>query len=105
MIMMIPYEPKLKDGVFAFTKKCFEKLGKNFEPEGRHECYNDIERHYVKFFCLVEGNRIVGTVALKKLHSMSKYTDAIKLYEKVGFKHIERYNDNQYADVFMKMEI
>ena len=39
------------------------------------------------------------------LDSMSKYTDAIKLYEKVGFKHIERYNDNQYADVFMKMEI
>ena len=147
-IKIVPYEPKLKDGVFAFTKKCFEKLGKNFEPEGRHECYNDIERHYVKFFCLVEGNRIVGTVALKKLDeytaelkslylaqelrgkglgkqlldkaimsarelgftsivldSMSKYTDAVKLYEKVGFKHIERYNDNQYADVFMKMEI
>ena len=147
-IKIVPYETKLKNGVFAFTKKCFEELGKNFEPEGRHECYNDIERHYVKFFCLVEGNRIVGTVALKKLDeytaelkslylvqelrgkglgkqlldkaimsarelgfvtlvldAMSKYTDALKLYEKAGFKPIERYNDNKYADVFMKKEI
>lgn len=147
-IKIVPYEPELKDSVFAFTQKCFEKLGKNFEPEGRHECYNDIERYYEKFFCLVEGNCIGGTVALKRLDehtaelkslylseelrgkglgkqlldkaimsarelgftsivldSMSKYTEALKLYKKAGFKHIDRYNDNAYADVFMKLDI
>ncbi|MCR5630043.1 GNAT family N-acetyltransferase [Eubacterium sp.] len=37
------------------------------------------------------------------LDSMSKYKEALKLYEKVGFIKTERYNDNQYADVFMKL--
>lgn len=37
------------------------------------------------------------------LDSMSKYKEAVKLYEKVGFIKTERYNDNQYADVFMKL--
>lgn len=37
------------------------------------------------------------------LDSMSKYKEAVKLYEKVCFIKTERYNDNQYADVFMKL--
>jgi len=36
------------------------------------------------------------------LDSMSKYTAALKLYEKYGFTHIARYNENQKADVFME---
>ena len=39
------------------------------------------------------------------LDSMSKYTAALKLYEKTGFKYISRFNDNIYADVFMKLEL
>ena len=38
------------------------------------------------------------------LDSMSSYSDALKLYEQYGFKHIERYNDNAYADIFMEYE-
>ncbi|MBR6483490.1 MAG: GNAT family N-acetyltransferase [Clostridiales bacterium] len=36
------------------------------------------------------------------LDSMSIYKDALKLYERYGFTHIERYNDNPYADIFME---
>ena len=36
------------------------------------------------------------------LDSMSKYKDALRLYENLGFRETERYNDNQYADVFME---
>ena len=39
------------------------------------------------------------------LDSMSQYKDALRLYEKCGFKDTERYNDNVYADVFMKLEL
>ena len=39
------------------------------------------------------------------LDSMSKYGSALRLYEKVGFVKTERYNDNQYADVFMKLTL
>ena len=36
------------------------------------------------------------------LDSVSAYSDALKLYEQYGFKHIARYNENNYADVFME---
>lgn len=39
------------------------------------------------------------------LDSMSQYKEALKLYERFGFKSYERYNDNQYADVFMRLDL
>ena len=38
------------------------------------------------------------------LDSMSQYTAALRLYEKAGFRQIERFNDNLYADVFMQLD-
>ena len=139
------YNASLKDAVFTFTDECFRSVGKVFEPDGRHAFYNDIEKNFDRFWCLVSGDQVLGTVAVKRLDettselkalylapelrvkgygykmldlavlfarekgykrivldSMSKYTAALKLYEKYGFTHIERYNDNQKADVFME---
>lgn len=39
------------------------------------------------------------------LDSMKQYEEARKLYEKCGFTDCDRYNDNAYADVFMKLEL
>ena len=148
MIDMIPYDASYKQRVFEFTGRCFEELGKKFEPSGRHAFYNDIENAFEAFYCLIDKDNVIGTVALKKideytvelkalyldssyrgkglgsrlintvideaknrgfksvvLDSMSQYKDALRLYEKCGFKDIERYNDNAYADVFMKLEL
>jgi ribosomal protein S18 acetylase RimI-like enzyme len=39
------------------------------------------------------------------LDSMKKYKDARNLYEQFGFKDTERYNGNEMADVFMKLDL
>ena len=144
--MIVEYKREYRQSVFDFTDNCFRELGKEFELDGRHYFYNDIEIYFDVFFCLVLDNKVVGTVGLKKINdvtaelkalyllkdlrgqgfgfklinsvidkakekgyklilldSMSKYKEAVKLYEKVGFIKTERYNDNQYADVFMKL--
>lgn len=148
MIELVSYDESYKQGVFAFTVRCFEELGKKFEPSGRHSFYNDIPNSFEVFFCLLDEGNVIGTVALKEideytvelkalyldsayrgkglgtllmkkaieeacgrgyksmvLDSMSKYNDALRLYEKCGFGHTERYNDNLYADVFMKLDL
>jgi len=145
---LVQYKEEYKQRVFDFTDRCFEELGKKFEPEGRHYFYNDIEKSFVSFYCLLDDEKLIGTVALKKiddytvelkalyldksyrgkhlgsrlinvaidearklgyksivLDSMSKYKDALRLYEKYGFKNTERFNDNIYADVFMKLDL
>lgn len=148
MIELISYDESYKQEVFAFTDRCFEELGKKFEPFGRHSFYNDIPNSFEVFYCLVDEGNVIGTVALKEideytvelkalyldsayrgqglgtrlmnkaieeaescgyksmvLDSMSQYTDALRLYKKAGFKDTERYNDNIYADVFMRLDL
>ena len=147
-ITLVPFNDSYKQRVFDFTDKCFEELGKKFEPSGRHSFYNDITNNFVVFYCLLDQDKLIGTVGLKKtdektvelkamyldqsyrgkglgrklmnkvideakrlgyksivLDSMSQYKSALKLYEKTGFKNTERYNDNNYADVFMRLEL
>ena len=147
-IMLVPYNESYKQKVFDFTDRCFEELGKKFEPDGRHDFYNNIGDNFVVFYCLIDQDKLIGTVALKKLgentvelkamyldrsyrgkglgrhlmdkivdeakrlgyksivlDSMSQYKDALRLYERTGFKNTERYNDNLYADVFMKLDL
>ena len=147
-IMLVPYNESYKQKVFDFTDKCFEELGKKFEPDGRHDFYNNIGDNFVVFYCLFDQDKLIGTVALKKLDentvelkamyldrsyrgkglgrrlmnkivdeakrlgyksivldSMSQYKDALRLYERTGFQNTERYNDNLYADVFMKLNL
>ena len=147
-IVLVPYNESYKQKVFDFTDKCFEELGKKFEPDGRHDFYNNIGDNFVVFYCLFDQDKLIGTVALKKLDentvelkamyldrsyrgkglgrrlmnkivdeakrlgyksivldSMSQYKDALRLYESTGFQNTERYNDNLYADVFMKLDL
>ena len=147
-IDLVVYDASYKQRVFDFTDRCFEELGKEFEPEGRHYFYNDIANAFEAFYCLVDEEKVIGTVALNKidaytvelkalyldkayrgqhlgtrlikaaideanargfkfmvLDSMSKYKEALRLYEKCGFRNTERFNDNVYADVFMKLEL
>ena len=45
-VRLVPYSESLKESLFVFTDRCFEELGKKFEPDGRHgfrriERYND----------------------------------------------------------------
>lgn len=50
-------------------------------------------------FAKIKGfNRIV-------LDTISTYQKAIRLYNGLGFVSIERYNDNQKADVFMALDL
>ena len=139
------YNDSMKEAVFEFTDECFRSVGKEFEPAGRHSDYNDIRKKFDRFWCLLSDEKVLGTVAVKRLDettselkalylspelrgkgygyklldlavlfakekgykkivldSMSKYTAALKLYEKYGFTHIARYNENPKADVFME---
>ena len=63
---IVEYREEYKQSVFEFTERCFEELGKKFEPDGRHSFYNDIADEFDVFYCVLEDNRVTGTVGLKK---------------------------------------
>ena len=147
-MLIAPYTEDKKQSLFAFTDDVFKELGKEFEPQGRHSFYNDIQSNFELFSCLTENNEVKGTVALKKideetvelkamylkkelrgkgygkkliqhaieqakknnyktilLDSQSRYKAALSLYKQDGFQETQRYNDNRYADVFMRLDL
>ena len=64
---IVLYDESLKNKVFEFTEKCFLELGKIFEPEGRHSFYNRIETEFDSFWCLLAEDKVIGTVAVKRI--------------------------------------
>ena len=52
-MIIVPYREIYKQSVFEFTDICFEELGKKFEPDGRHSFYNDIEKSFEVFYCVL----------------------------------------------------
>ena len=75
------YSDSLKESLFGFYAECFPKIGKTFEPDGRHYFYNDISGSFEVFFCLVDQEMVVGTVALKKIDEKTVELKALYLHK------------------------
>lgn len=82
---------KLREGVFEFTKMA---VGENFRRKGIAEALT-----YASF----ERAKELGATKVV-LYSNTRNAAAIKLYEKIGFKHLPVEND-VYARANVKMEI
>jgi ribosomal protein S18 acetylase RimI-like enzyme len=82
---------KLSDGVFEFTKMA---VGENFRRKGIAEALT-----YASF----DKAKELGATKVV-LYSNTKNAAAVKLYEKIGFKHLPVKND-VYARANVKMEI
>ena len=80
-VKLVTYEEQYKQRVFDFTDSCFTELGKRFEPEGRHYFYNDIGREFEVFYCLVDNDMVIGTVALKKIDDSEVELKALYLHK------------------------
>ena len=73
------YNNSLKAGVFEFTEKCFNELGKPFEPEGRHSFYSDIDGGFDRFWCLLSDGIVEGTVAVRRMDDTTAELKAMYL--------------------------
>ena len=80
-VKLVTYDDSLKQRVFDFTDSCFTELGKRFDPDGRHYFYNDINDSFEVFYCLVDQEMVVGTVALKKIDERTVELKALYLHK------------------------
>ena len=80
-VKLVTYEDSLKQRVFDFTDSCFNELGKRFEPDGRHYFYNNISDSFEVFYCLVDQEMVVGTVALKKIDEKTVELKSLYLHK------------------------
>ena len=77
------YDPSRQAEVEACFRACVGALGWAYEPEGRHADMVNIEDTYMRhgrFWCLFEGERLVGTVALRGLDERGRVAEMKRLY-------------------------
>jgi len=147
------YENGMQHDIEKFYQKCFSDLGWEYQPQGRHSDTLNIQKEYLQkgcFWCLYDGEILIGTVAvrtidfknktaeMKRLYVLSDYqgkgygnllfktaldyakkngytkicTDTKKsrsasrhLMRKYNFKEIDRYNDNNFAELFFELDL
>lgn len=53
--------------IYAFMECCLPESGRVFELNGRHYAYKNIEENFLKFWCMYDGDNIIGTVAIRDI--------------------------------------
>ena len=77
------YSDSLKESLFGFYAECFPKIGKTFEPDGRHEFYNHIPTYFESFWCLTDDGAVLGSVAIHRFSDDTAELKALYLSEKL----------------------
>lgn len=90
MFMIRKYEAQYQNRLFQFLEICLPQSGRKFEPNGRHKMYNNVPGYFEHFWCLFDGEDIIGTAALKKLDSGRCELKALYLLEKYHKKGLGR---------------
>ena len=90
MIRILPYTEDMKLAMFELTDRVFAQCGKKFEPQGRHGFYNDVVRNFVQFWCMFDDDKMIGTVALKRLSDYDCELKALYLEKKYHGKGLGR---------------
>ncbi|MBR5514095.1 MAG: GNAT family N-acetyltransferase [Ruminococcus sp.] len=102
---IVPYENKYYTQLIEFLKKCLPQSGRALDIDGRHSFYKDIQHNFKGFYCMLHGEKIIGTVAvhhlsekdceLKSLYLLQEYhgrgygrkllNTAVSLAKKLGY--------------------
>ncbi|WP_394924479.1 GNAT family N-acetyltransferase [uncultured Robinsoniella sp.] len=61
------YTPGMQKYLFEFLHKCMPESGRTFEPFGRHQAVTTVSDTFLAFWCLTDGDEVVGCCAVKTL--------------------------------------
>ena len=90
MFMIRKYEAQYQNRLFQFLEICLPQSDRKFEPDGRHKMYRNVTGYFEHFWCLFDGEDMIGTAALKKLDSGRCELKALYLLEKYHKKGLGR---------------
>ena len=90
MFTIRKYETQYQNRLLHFLEICLPQSGRKFEPNGRYKMYNNVPGYFEHFWCLFDGEDMIGTAALKKLDSGRCELKALYLLEKYHKKGLGR---------------
>ncbi len=97
----IKYCNEYQSLLIEFLEKCLPESNRVLDIDGRHGFYKDIEHNFKGFWCMFDGGKIIGAVAVHELNSKDCELKSLYLLEKY---HGRGYGKNllQKAILFAK---
>ncbi len=89
------FDDGMQQDVERFFEACASELGWAYEPQGRHSDMTDVRNSYMRsgcFWCLYEGQKLIGTVAVRTIDPANKTAELKRLYL-LGAYHGKGYGD------------
>ena len=65
-----------------FLEQCLPESGRVLDINGRHSFYKDIENSFKAFWCMFDGENIIGAVAVKELYDKNCELKSLYLMER-----------------------
>lgn len=78
----VDYNKKYESLLIPFLEKCLPESLRHLDINGRHNYYLDIQRYFKGFWCMFDGNEIIGTVAISELSSENCELKSLYLFER-----------------------
>ena len=76
-----PYCEAWHDQLIDFFQSCFPESERTLELKGRHAIYNDIAYSFEGFWCLFDGERLIGTAGFRRLCAEDCELKSLYLYQ------------------------
>lgn len=85
--MVKPFEPieyskMLEPLLTSFLEQCLPESGRALDINGRHSYYKDIAANFKAFWCMFDGEKMIGTVAVTELDKTSCELKSLYLLER-----------------------
>ncbi len=80
---IVIFRADMQKQVNEFFDKCFSAVGIPFAPDDRHADIADVEKNYMQsgcFWCLTDGDRVIGTIALRELDATEKLVELKRMF-------------------------
>ena len=87
------YNNEMQNDVISFFEAVLPESGRKLDLNGKHKAFQDIQKNYEKFWCMYDGSRLIGTVAINGMDEKNCELKALYLYSKhqgqgLGYKMI-----------------
>ncbi|MCL2638257.1 MAG: GNAT family N-acetyltransferase [Oscillospiraceae bacterium] len=99
MIDLKVYSKDLQKNIERFFETCFNDLGWEYEPHGRHSDILNINDTYMSngcMWCLYKDKQLIGTVAIRTIDNENKVAEMKRLYV------LKEYQGKNYGDMLFK---
>lgn len=75
------YNQTYQHRLLSFLEKCLPESGRALDIQGHHSFYLDIENSFQGFWCMFDGENIIGTVAVRKMDNENCELKSLYLLE------------------------